>query len=616
MKVFKAKTTLITSISAIIVSFSILVGSTFAWFTDSASSGINKIQSGNLDVNLVYTNSYNGNSEEVGEDTKIFMDINGDPMLWEPGAWASGRFEVSNDGSLALKYQLSIVHANATKTPSGKTLADVLSVYALARNKVTGTDNVMGDSRLEALQIDSAVPGYDPQYMPIFKDGFEVEGYLLPQESITYEIGVCWEPTDNDNEFNVSGGLSLDFAVGLVATQVSYENDGDGHFYDGNASYPSLPEVPLNESVWDGTVDTSWYNETDTEFVIESASALVGLGELVDGGNNFAGKTIKLAADVDLGVFETDENGELKLDEDGNPIPISFNPIGDKSAFSGTFDGDGHVIENMYQSGWDFNYMWGQYGSIGLFGELENATIKNVTISGANAQVEGGDIGGICGSATGTCVFENITIADSDFGTYNNGIGGIIGWSGAGDYTFKNITIAEDVVLGGLWGSFDSSIGGVVGQAEPGATYNFENVNIACRLDAYNDVTASYQYYLYRMTGMIIGRCDQTTTIDGANYPDMSKYNITCKDVTVTYGDWMNYHYCLGFNGNRYTRVEAGYAYGGLDVTVEDHATTCTNHLLCLPFDGLFGGDQYGVRTIKEYQGVTVNYPASYNPEG
>ena len=244
MKVINTRKSLVTSIIAIIISFSILIGSTFAWFTDSASSGINKIQSGNLDVGLVYTNSYNGTPEEVHENTKIFMDINGDPILWEPGAFASGRFKVSNDGSLALKYELSIIQANATATPSGKTLADALTVYALTRNKLTGTDDVMGDANLEALQIDSAVPEYDPQNMPVFKDGLTLKGYLLPSEAITYEIGIFWEPTENDNEYNIPGGLSIDFAVALVATQVSYENDGDGSFYDENANFPVVPAIP------------------------------------------------------------------------------------------------------------------------------------------------------------------------------------------------------------------------------------------------------------------------------------------------------------------------------------------------------------------------------------
>ena len=172
MKVYKAKKTLITSMIAVIISFSILIGYTFAWFTDSSTSGINTIQSGNLDVALVYTNSYTGDPVEVDEDTKLFMDINGDPILWEPGAFASGRFEVKNDGTLALKYSLSIIQANATETPNGKTLADALSVYAITRNKVTGTDNVMADANLEALQIDAAVPEYDPMNMPSFKNGF------------------------------------------------------------------------------------------------------------------------------------------------------------------------------------------------------------------------------------------------------------------------------------------------------------------------------------------------------------------------------------------------------------------------------------------------------------
>ena len=578
----KSTGVLISSIIAIVISFTILIGSTFAWFTDSASSGINKIQSGNLDVGVHYTNSYSGMTEEITENTEIFTDINGDKILWEPGAFASGRFEVANNGSLALKYELSIVQANATQTPTGKTLADALTIYALMRNKNTGTDSVMGDSRLEALSIDSAIPEYDPQKSLKLKNGFKVEGYLLPQESITYEVGVYWEPSENDNEYNIPGGLSIDFMVALVATQVNYETDGDGSFYDENANFPQTPVI---QTEWDGSADTSWYDENATEVIISSPEALAGLSELVKAGNTFEGKTIKLNSDIDL--YSEDENGN----------PISFRPIGDKAPFKGTFDGQGHTIENLYQSGWDFGYEWGSYGSLGLFGELESATVKNLNVSGMDSQVEGGDISFIAGSATGTCVFENITIEDSSIGTYNNGCGGIIGWSGAGEYTFKNITLAEDVVLGGLWGSFDSSIGGIVGQGEPGATYNFENIDISCRLDVYNDVIAAYKYYCYRMSGMIIGRLAKTTTIDGVNYPDMSQYNITCNNVNVNYGDWMNYHYCV-VSGKTAWRVEPGYAYGGVPAD-HDHSTCAMHCNELMPFDTLFGGDQYGVGELK-----------------
>ncbi|MBE6516865.1 MAG: hypothetical protein E7Z67_01590 [Thermoplasmata archaeon] len=345
---------------------------------------------------------------------------------------------------------------------------------------------------------------------------------------------------------------------------------------------------------WDGTVDTSWYNDVDTEFTLVSAEQLAGLATIVDGGDSFAGKIVKLDTSIDL--YKVGEGGER----------ISFDPIGDKVTFEGTFDGQGHTIENLYISGWDLGYEWGSYGSIGLFGNIDGATIENVIIKGAEVLIEGGDVGGICGSATGVCSFENISIEDSIFATYNNGLGGIIGWSGSGDYTFSNISIAKGVVLAGLWGSYDSSIGGIVGQAESGATYDFKDVDVHCRIDAYNDVTASYDYYNYRMCGMLIGRCTETVTIDGSNYPDMSKYNVSCNNVTVTYEDWANYHYCRA-DGARGIRVEAGYAYDGISAEY-DHSVCTMHHMELIPFDQIFGGAQYGVKGLKTYEGVTVIY--------
>lgn len=352
--------------------------------------------------------------------------------------------------------------------------------------------------------------------------------------------------------------------------------------------------------------------DAEGNYVITADEGMAAISSLVAADENgFEGKTIVLNTDIDLANVKT--NGD------------SFAPIGSTGErddrnriickpFKGTFDGNGKTISNLHQSGWDFGYEWGQYGSLGLFAELESATVKNVVLEGLVANVEGGDISFIAGSATGDCVFEDITITDSKIGTYNNGCGGIIGWSGAGNYTFKNIKLGSDVVLGGLWGSFDSSIGGIVGQAEPGATYNFENVEINCRIDAYNDCTASYDYYLYRMCGMIIGRCEETTTINGSNYPDLSKYNMSFKNVVVNYGTWMNYHYCEptpGLNGGRGMRVEPGHEYGGLPADF-DHSQCTANHYACIPFDQLIGGAQINVRGLREVDGVTVNYPAEY----
>ena len=52
----RTKTKLLSSIAALIVCFAMLIGSTFAWFTDSASTGVNRIQAGNLDIEVSYKN--------------------------------------------------------------------------------------------------------------------------------------------------------------------------------------------------------------------------------------------------------------------------------------------------------------------------------------------------------------------------------------------------------------------------------------------------------------------------------------------------------------------------------------------------------------------------------
>ena len=103
-----------------------------------------------------------------------------------------------------------------------------------------------------------------------------------------------------------------------------------------------IPGVAMAAEVidtWDGTVDTSWYNDTDTEFTLTTAEQLAGLADLVDGGNTFEGKTIKLGTCLDL-YFESPS--------DSDDEPESFDPIGDKSPFEGTFDGQGYAIKGLY----------------------------------------------------------------------------------------------------------------------------------------------------------------------------------------------------------------------------------------------------------------------------
>ncbi len=141
-----------------------------------------------------------------------------------------------------------------------------------------------------------------------------------------------------------------------------------------------LPVTALaGEAAWNGTtVDTIWYNDSAAEFTIYDSADLAGLAKLVNAGNNFSDKTIKLGADIDLGGKE-------------------WTPIGNSTnKFEGTFDGakaDGsgnYTISNLYINKPNKSDM-------GLFGFTTNGEVKNFTLH--NAKVTGYlDVGAVAGT--------------------------------------------------------------------------------------------------------------------------------------------------------------------------------------------------------------------------
>ena len=97
------KRVLISSALAILMCAAMLIGTTFAWFTDTASTAVNKIQAGNLDVELEYSKDFI-EWKKVNDTTKVFEDS----TLWEPGRTEVVYLRVKNAGTLALKYTLGI----------------------------------------------------------------------------------------------------------------------------------------------------------------------------------------------------------------------------------------------------------------------------------------------------------------------------------------------------------------------------------------------------------------------------------------------------------------------------------------------------------------------------
>ncbi|WP_075318171.1 GLUG motif-containing protein [Bacteroides togonis] len=190
--------------------------------------------------------------------------------------------------------------------------------------------------------------------------------------------------------------------------------------------------------VWDGEVDTSWYQADATEFQIATAEQLAGLAKLVNAGYTFEGKTIKLTADILLNNTEGWENW-------GSNAPAnSWTPIGNswENQFTGTLDGDGYSVSGIYiNSEADIQ---GLVGYLGSGGALQNLGVKASYIKGVNS------VGGLCGRNDGTVT--NCYNAGSVTGTGSN-VGGLCGQNYATVTNCYNTgSVAGNRYVGGLCG--------------------------------------------------------------------------------------------------------------------------------------------------------------------
>ena len=188
------KRALLGSVMAMVLCLAMLIGATFAWFTDTASTGVNKIQAGNLDVQLV---DENGNSLEgkTLEFKKAANAAEGEAVLWEPGCtYELPAVYVKNNGNLALKYKVTITGINGSAK-----LNDVID-WTINDADLSADHSLAAGATSEALTI---------------------KGHMKESAGNEYM-----------NE-SIDG-----IAITVVATQDTVESDSFDNQYDANAEYP------------------------------------------------------------------------------------------------------------------------------------------------------------------------------------------------------------------------------------------------------------------------------------------------------------------------------------------------------------------------------------------
>ena len=223
------KRALLTSVMALVMCVVMLVGTTFAWFTDTASTGVNKIQAGNLDVELWYKNTKDSDFNKVIDNsTEVFKD----GTLWEPGHVEYVVLKIRNAGSLALKYKLGINIAD--EKPSINVYNNELKLSNYIRFGVVDGDK--SDLNRDAL-VTAAGEG------AVLSTGYTKEDHLLAGTTDNEKVVtlVVWMPTDVGNDANYMTGKeapTIDLGIKVDATQYTYEKDSIDDQYDKDAGYP------------------------------------------------------------------------------------------------------------------------------------------------------------------------------------------------------------------------------------------------------------------------------------------------------------------------------------------------------------------------------------------
>ena len=233
------KRALLTSALALLMCVAMLVGATFAWFTDTASTGVNKIQAGNLKMEVTYKNTAGGSFEKVNKETPVFNNN----ALWEPGHVEYVVLKVRNAGSLALKYKLGINIASETGSTSVDGNAFNLSDY-IRFAVLDGDQSSLGRDGLVAAAGNGAA----------LNAGYTAENHLLAGTDNSEKVVtlVVWMPTTVGNEANHMTGKtapSINLGINVAATQDTVEKDSFDNTYDKDAVYPIVAMDTLQELI-------------------------------------------------------------------------------------------------------------------------------------------------------------------------------------------------------------------------------------------------------------------------------------------------------------------------------------------------------------------------------
>ncbi len=422
MKTKSTKKALLASLLSLVVCVSMLVGSTFAWFTDSVTSANNIIKSGNLDVTLEWMD---GKDAPADPDDAAWKDASTDAIfdynLWEPGYTTVRHIKIGNEGSLALKYKV-VIEANGSVSD----LTDVIDVYYFdPAQQIADRTALAGVTPMGTL---TSVLG---------NMSTTAQGELAANTDDVITIALKMKETAGNEYMNKQVGDS--FTIKVFATQLAAESDSFGNDYDvfadydGEISTPSALEAALKNG---GT-----YKVISDITVTEAMTVPAGVNVELD----LNGKTI---TNNNGYVFEN--KGDLVISGNGTVSGLGFirSTAGTVTIEDGNFYASSRWQDGVYQ-----HTLKAENSDVVINGGNFDATVNGQTNAMFNASSNGTiTING------GT--FKNVSGALQEYDPYiftyeKNGKVVINDGSFYGGWRFNGETATTDIYGGDFELSYD-----------------------------------------------------------------------------------------------------------------------------------------------------------------
>ena len=352
------KRALLTSVMALVMCVVMLVGTTFAWFTDTASTGVNKIQAGNLDVQLLMRNASGayvniGDSQQVifGGANSLVAQNNNQDTLWEPGKTQVAYLAVRNAGNLALKYNILLnvrdegligaldyaIVPQSKLSGENQTCTDTIASWVDAKGR-TGAES----GKLTAGTFTAAPNGCLDEIAHDKTNTNETEYFALVVHM-------------DENAGNTYMNKSVSIDMKVVATQAAAEFDSFNNQYDKDAPLDFEPVATADE--------------------LKAAAA--------------AGKNVQLTQDVTLTDALT-FNDAVTIDLNGKTLTTGL----DSGGYSLVTKANATIVNGTYKG-------TGTARGIGAYGNLK---MSHVTVDVA------GLVGVACSASDSQYIIEDSTI--------------------------------------------------------------------------------------------------------------------------------------------------------------------------------------------------------------